>query len=104
MSLSSRIRACAPRPFPLVLKNENITSNVVQAFGDGLTLIGYGGEARQMEDGTVRVPFYTQWTCEHPLTRNYTLFIHYVNDAGDIQAQGDHGLGARFELDSSWMM
>jgi hypothetical protein len=91
-------RGARARLFPLVPKDEVITSSIVQSFGESLTLTGYGlGQVQKMDDGTVSVPLYTRWSCQHPLTKDYTLFIHYVNDAGNVLAQGDHRLGGRSE-------
>ena len=35
----------------------------------------------------------TRWSCQDPIPEDYTLYMHYVDDAGDLLAQDDHLLG-----------
>ena len=53
--------------------------------GDGVTLAGYAVEV--VTDDTVLVTLY--WWTERPLTENATVFVHGLDDSGQMIAQHD---------------
>lgn len=72
-------------------------ANIHQTFGGQLSLLDYSLSKVQSEEGdSPRTVLQTWWGCQDPIPKNYTLYIHYVDKAGEILAQDDHLLGIRF--------
>jgi hypothetical protein len=70
--------------------------STAEAFGDLLLLIGYFLQGSQPSGADM--PAYqlvTRWSCQDPIAADYTLYVHYLNAAGDRVAQDDHLLGRR---------
>lgn len=59
---------------------------VEAVFGDLVRLLGYDFEAQAGGEG-LRLTLY--WQAVVPVERDYTVFVHLVDGAGQIQAQGD---------------
>ncbi len=57
-------------------------------FGERFRLLGYGNVAETMEPGwTIAVELY--WQAEEPDGRDYTVFVHLIDEAGALLAQSD---------------
>ncbi|HSJ56016.1 MAG TPA: glycosyltransferase family 39 protein [Anaerolineae bacterium] len=67
-------------------------------FGDEIELVGYDLE---QAGGAWRVKLY--WQAIAPVTRDYTVFVHLVDAAGQIAAQDDHPPGGTFFPTSTWL-
>jgi hypothetical protein len=69
-----------------------------EAFGDLISLTGYSLQDSESSDADP--PAYqlvTRWSCQDPIPAEYTLYVHYLNAAGDRVAQDDHLLGRYIE-------
>jgi hypothetical protein len=65
-----------------------------EAFGDLVSLTGYSLQGSEPA-GAAPPPYQlvTKWSCQDPIPADYTLYVHYLNAAGDRVAQDDHLLG-----------
>ncbi len=62
-----------------------------------VSLLSYSLEGLEAsENAPFRYALCTWWTCSGDLSRDYTLYVHYVDPSGDLLGQDDHVLGARF--------
>lgn len=57
-------------------------------FGDRFRLLGYGNVAETMEPGWTIAPELL-WQAERPDGRDYTIFVHLIDETGKLLAQGD---------------
>jgi hypothetical protein len=80
-----------PRLFPAM--SPAITIEAPQTFGGQISLVDYS--VRKASDSE-RYVLVTWWACQSPITDNYTLYVHYVDDEGNLLAQDDHLLIARY--------
>jgi hypothetical protein len=65
-----------------------------ETFGDLISLTGYSLQGSE-PPGADLPPYQlvTRWSCQNPIPSDYTLYVHYLNPAGDRVAQDDHLLG-----------
>jgi hypothetical protein len=66
-----------------------------QGFGSTLFLLDYEivPGAVQGEDADGDWKFVTWWACQTPVPDNYTLYVHFIDQNGQMVAQADHLLG-----------
>jgi hypothetical protein len=65
-----------------------------EAFGDLISLTGYSLQDSQPPGADM--PAYqlvTRWSCQDSIPADFTLYVHYLDAAGDRVAQDDHLLG-----------
>jgi hypothetical protein len=68
--------------------------SAAEEFGDLVSLVGYSLQDPQPLGVDVPVRrLVTRWSCQNPIPADYTLYVHYLNAAGDRVAQDDHLLG-----------
>jgi 4-amino-4-deoxy-L-arabinose transferase-like glycosyltransferase len=57
-------------------------------FGETIALLGYSIPERAQTGETISLSFY--WEALHKIPSNYSLFLHVVDESGEIAAQGDN--------------
>jgi hypothetical protein len=57
-------------------------------FGDRFRLLGYGNVPESFEPGWILVPE-LYWQADEPDGRDYTVYVHVINEAGELVAQSD---------------
>jgi hypothetical protein len=67
----------------------------VQAFGSTLSLVSYALVPDGPQEGGVGDDWrlVTQWACQMQVPRDYTLYVHFLDDHDQTVAQADHLLG-----------
>lgn len=68
-----------------------------QTFNGLLSLTSYSIQEIGFFDQDIQAYIlFTEWSCHEPLSDDYTLYLHYVDDSGELLAQDDHLLGRGF--------
>jgi hypothetical protein len=65
-----------------------------QQFGGQLTLLNY--QVKKIAPSDKKLSPYVismWWSCQAPISEDYTLYVHYLDNNGRIRAQWDHRLG-----------
>ena len=98
------VPAYAPPPIVSALPAD--ASPVYAAFGDGgqdgrVILIGYRAEDRRYEPGD-SVPITVYWQVEQPSERDLSLYLHAVDDQGDVLGRIDSYPGGGSLRTTTW--
>jgi hypothetical protein len=80
-----------PRLFPAMSPAK--TMKPPQTFGGRISLVDYS--LRKTSDSE-RYALVTWWACQSLIADNYTLYVHYMDDDGNLLGQDDHLLIARY--------
>lgn len=69
-----------------------------QIFGSQLFLMDY--RVSLVSDGTTGLNWQltTTWACQAPIPKDYTLYVHFVDESGQMVLQADHLLGEQSNL------
>ncbi len=79
--------------WPLATEPPDIQQKVDARFGDSVDLLGYDlAEPASPEE---ELSLTLHWRADPPLTRSYHVFIHLIDEAGNLVAQAD-GIPARW--------
>lgn len=70
-------------------------------FGSGINLLGYTIDSRPARPGDI-VPITLFWQTDRSLDKRYKIFLHLVNDRGNIVAQRDSEPGGGLALTTIW--
>jgi hypothetical protein len=69
-------------------------TKAAQAFGGRVSLAGYSLQEYRFSEGDLpEYALFTRWSCQAPIPKDYTLYVHYVDGSGTLLAQDDHLLG-----------
>jgi hypothetical protein len=81
-----------PRLFA-ALSPEDITQ---ETFEGRLSMSGYALARDSPQGGNhPGMALHTWWQCQNSLSKDYTLYVHYLDEAGELIGQDDHMLGMR---------
>ena len=82
------------RPRLSLLTTPSAKDRSRQQFGGQLTLLNYQVRKIAPSDNTLS-PYAISmwWSCQAPISKDYTLYVHYLGNDGKIRAQWDHRLG-----------
>ncbi len=86
--------------WPLTTELPAIQHRVDARFGESVDLLGYGLAEPAVPEGGLSLTLY--WRADPPLTRSYHVFIHLVDEAGNLVAQADGIPAAWLRPTTTW--